>query len=85
MPGLDGPEAMRQIRALGFTGPIVGLTADYTERAVDAWLADGWSAMVAKPIDRQVFIPLLARLMTPGHAPLAKPPDVALGDPVSQR
>jgi PAS domain S-box-containing protein len=84
MPGLDGPEAMRQIRALGFTGPIVGLTADYTERAVDAWLADGWSAMVAKPIDRQVFIPLLARLMTPGHAPFVKSPAVALSDPVSQ-
>jgi PAS domain S-box-containing protein len=74
MPGLDGAEAMRQIRALGFAGPIVGLTADYTDRASDAWLADGWTAMAAKPIDRQVFIPLLARLMTPPEPTLCAMP-----------
>jgi PAS domain S-box-containing protein len=63
MPVQDGGEAMRQIRALGYKGPIVGLTADYTDKSAAEWAAQGWTAMASKPIDRQVFIPLLARLM----------------------
>jgi PAS domain S-box-containing protein len=63
MPSLDGTAAMRHIRALGYDGPIVGLTADYLAGSETTWAAQGWSAMAAKPIDRQTFIPLLARLM----------------------
>jgi CheY-like chemotaxis protein len=63
MPEMDGAEAMRKMRAAGFPGPIVGLTADYTERSAAEWVRDGWDAMAAKPIDRQAFIPLLARML----------------------
>ena len=63
MPALDGAAGMRQIRALGYDGPIVGLTADYQVGSDASWAAEGWTAMAAKPIDRQTFIPLLARLI----------------------
>ena len=63
MPVMDGSQAMRCIRAEGYTGPIVGLTADYAEKSVEEWRREGWDAMAAKPIDRQAFIPLLARLV----------------------
>ena len=66
MPVMDGAESMRQMRAAGFTGPIVGLTADYAEKSAAEWLRDGWDAMAAKPIDRQAFIPLLARMLDAG-------------------
>jgi hypothetical protein len=41
----------------------VGLSADHTDKTGAQWDVDGWSAMAAKPIDRQTFIPLLARLL----------------------
>ncbi len=66
MPVLDGEQAMRQIRAAGFAGPIVGLTADHAERSTVEWSQEGWDAMAAKPIDRQAFIPLLARMLGEG-------------------
>ena len=63
MPVLDGLIAMKQIRKLGFSGPVVGLTADFTENHTVQRANEGWDAMCAKPINRQVFLPLLARLM----------------------
>ncbi len=63
MPVLDGAGAMKQIREAGFPGPVVGLTADYMEKSPDQWTREGWDAMAAKPIDRQAFIPLLARMI----------------------
>ncbi|HVT79914.1 MAG TPA: ATP-binding protein [Phycisphaerae bacterium] len=68
MPILDGAQAMKQIKESGFQGPIVGLTADYAEKSADQWTREGWDAMAAKPIDRQTFIPLLARMVAVRHA-----------------
>jgi CheY-like chemotaxis protein len=67
MPHLGGLEAMRQIRAAGYGGPIIGLTADYANKSAAEWAADGWDAMAAKPIDRQAFIPLLADMLARGQ------------------
>ena len=61
MPVLDGASAMAQIREAGFPGPVVGLSADHSEKSHDQWTNEGWDAMAAKPIDRQAFIPMLAR------------------------
>jgi PAS domain S-box-containing protein len=63
MPVLDGRGALAEMRAAGYAGPIVGLSADYTEKSAQEWLGEGWDAMAAKPIDRQAFIPLLASLL----------------------
>jgi CheY-like chemotaxis protein len=64
MPVLDGFQAKAQMRAAGFRGPIVGLTADFAEKPFSDWAREGWDAMASKPIDRQAFIPLLARMIT---------------------
>lgn len=64
MPQLDGFGAMKQMKVMGYSGPVVGLTADYMEKTPDQWTREGWDAMAAKPIDRQAFIPLLARMIS---------------------
>jgi PAS domain S-box-containing protein len=69
MPVLDGRTAQQQIRALGFSGPIVGLSADSTEKSAHQWMAEGWDSMAAKPIDRQAFVPLLAGLLASRKGP----------------
>jgi len=63
MPVQDGMGALKQMRALGYAGPIVGLSADYAEKSTAEWMSEGWDSMAAKPIDRQAFIPLLASLL----------------------
>ena len=64
MPGMDGPEAMTRIRDLGYTGPIVALTAHSTGEDQRRFLTAGWDAVAAKPINRHTFIPLIARLIS---------------------
>ena len=51
------------MRELSYKGPIVGLSADYTEKSSQEWQHAGWDSMASKPIDRQAFIPLLASLL----------------------
>ena len=68
MPVLDGLNAMKQIRKLGFAGPIVGLTADFAENQARQRANEGWDAMCAKPINRKTFLPLLANMMKRAHA-----------------
>lgn len=63
MPVLDGIRAKAQMRTAGYAGPIVGLSADYAEKTATDWAREGWDAMASKPIDRQAFIPLLARML----------------------
>ena len=63
MPGMDGPEAMTRIRALGYSGPIVALTAHSSAEEQRRFLDAGWDAVAPKPINRHTFIPLIARLI----------------------
>jgi PAS domain S-box-containing protein len=63
MPVIDGAQAMREMRGVGYGGPVVGLTADYAAKSPAEWSSAGWDAMAAKPIDRRAFIPLLARML----------------------
>ena len=53
MPGMSGDDAARQLRAQGFTAPIIALTgnADPVERAVS--LQAGFSDYLVKPVSRQ--------------------------------
>jgi len=51
MPKMDGMEATKILRALGYTRPIVALTANAVIGQSDIFLANGFDGFISKPID----------------------------------
>lgn len=49
MPGIDGVAACRSIRAAGFDGPIVALTADESVRNDPEFARAGFTDLIEKP------------------------------------
>lgn len=60
LPGISGHEALQQIKQLGITTPIVVMTADVFS---GDYLKQGFDAFISKPIERQVVINTLNRMM----------------------
>ena len=63
MPVMDGMRATDLIRAAGYEGPIVALTANVMAEDVQRYLGAGFSHCVGKPIARGELAQLLARLL----------------------
>lgn len=72
MPGVDGLEATRQLRARGFTNPIVGLSAGASREEQDACLASGMSDFLPKPLDLDELWGCFTRWLPPART--AAPP-----------
>ena len=51
MPNMDGVEALKAIRELGYKKPIVALTANAVKGQQEMFLANGFDAFLSKPID----------------------------------
>ena len=51
MPKMDGVEATKRMRALGYKRPIVALTANAVAGQMDMFLANGFDDFISKPID----------------------------------
>lgn len=49
----DGPTATKEIRALGYHGPIIGVTGNVLQFDVDHFLACGADRVVAKPLRKE--------------------------------
>jgi CheY-like chemotaxis protein len=68
MPGMDGLEATRQIRAIGShygSLPIVAMTANVLADQVVQYLAAGMTDHIAKPLDTKQLLRALGRWMQP--------------------
>jgi len=63
MPKMDGIEATRIIRGLGYTKPIVALTANALVGQDKIFLANGFDGFLSKPIDTRQINSMLNRLI----------------------
>jgi signal transduction histidine kinase/CheY-like chemotaxis protein len=82
MPGMDGTEAARRIRALAGAAarvPIVALSASVLKDEVDVCFDAGMDEFLAKPIDPAALAGVLARLGPPRPASPAPPAPPATG------
>ena len=64
MPVLDGYEAVRRLRALGFTAPIVAVTAYAMSEDRDECLRLGCDDFISKPIEWGRFFARLTGLLS---------------------
>ncbi|MCL2028942.1 MAG: transporter substrate-binding domain-containing protein [Deltaproteobacteria bacterium] len=71
MPGMDGIEAAKIIRSLGYANGIVALTANAVMGREEMFLANGFDGFISKPIDSRALNSILNDLIRD-----KKPPEV---------
>lgn len=69
MPRLDGVGATRALRAAGETLPIIALTANADPWDAAAYLAEGITAVVEKPIKAERLLEAITRALQPPQTP----------------
>ena len=69
MPQMDGIEAAKRIRALGYEEPIVALTANAISGQADIFLKSGFDDFISKPIDIRQLNLILNRLIRDKQPP----------------
>ena len=75
MPRMDGPSATKEIRALGYAGPVVGVTGNGQEFDVLKLLDSGADKVFTKPLDMVGFTEFMRqRTAVPAPSPF---PDTA--------
>ena len=68
MPNLDGYETARRLRKLGYTSPIIALTADAMQGDMEECLEAGCNDYLAKPIDSVRLVELVASMLDPSQS-----------------
>jgi signal transduction histidine kinase/CheY-like chemotaxis protein len=69
MPEMDGIEATKIIRGLGYTSPVIALTANAIAGQAEMFLANGFDDFVSKPIDIRQLNALLNKLVRDKQPP----------------
>ena len=59
MPTMNGPDATREIRALGYTKPIIGVTGNALESDKDIFINAGASNVIIKPLRLNVLLGII--------------------------
>jgi CheY-like chemotaxis protein len=73
MPVMDGMRAIEVLRASGFAGPVLALSASLAADDVRRYLAAGFSHCVGKPVERDALAALLGQLLSaPARPALAE-------------
>ncbi|MCL1940322.1 MAG: ATP-binding protein [Synergistaceae bacterium] len=68
MPKMNGMQATKIIRTMGYANPIVALTANAVTGQADVFLANGFDAFISKPIDIRQLDDLLNKLIKDKHS-----------------
>jgi signal transduction histidine kinase/DNA-binding response OmpR family regulator/ABC-type amino acid transport substrate-binding protein len=63
MPGMDGIEATQKIRGLGYTQPIIALTANAVVGQSDIFMKNGFDGFISKPIDMRQLDAILKKFV----------------------
>ena len=71
MPEMDGMEATRILRGMGYEHPIVALTADAVVGQSEMFLTNGFDDFISKPIDIRQLNVVLNKLIRDKHSPEA--------------
>ena len=61
MPVMDGHEAIRQLRSIGFSKPIIALTAHAMAEERDRCFESGCTDYLTKPISKEILLDVLSR------------------------
>ena len=69
MPQMDGIEATQKIRAMGYTQPVVALTANAVSGQADIFLGNGFDDFISKPIDVRQLNTVLNKLIRDKQTP----------------
>jgi CheY-like chemotaxis protein len=69
MPEMDGIEATKIMRDLGYTNPIIALTANSVTRQAEIFLEKGFDDFIAKPSDIRQMNILLNKFVRDRHPP----------------
>jgi CheY-like chemotaxis protein/HPt (histidine-containing phosphotransfer) domain-containing protein len=69
MPKMDGIEAVKIIREMGYSRSIVALTANAVAGQADVFLSNGFDDFISKPIDTRQLNDVLNRLVRDKQAP----------------
>jgi len=67
MPEMDGVQTVKNIRGLGYSRPIVALTADAVSGRADMFLKNGFDDFISKPIDIRHLDSVLKKLIRDRH------------------
>ena len=67
MPEIDGFEATKQIRALGYKGTIIALTADVLAGQTEMFTENGFDDIISKPVDIRQLDHVLNRYIREKH------------------
>jgi len=62
MPVMDGPTALRRLREIGFTAPVIAMTAHAMNEHREEYISMGFDGYVSKPVDQQALVRLICAL-----------------------